>query len=884
MRTVAVIALAACAACADLPDIDPDGCGNLVVNADEDCDGFGDGDGTACGAPDDDNACFFVCGAASGAVCPAGWGCGQDGRCRAASGQFEQAPGSPWRFPVRDFDIGDVDGDGHQDLVGDAVASLTIRFASADGGLATDLDVFTPRAQGPVTVGRFDEDELVDAIVPISGGLFVALGSEQREMLPVAYTPFSLGDVGTNGLNAVALEAIPANLNTELVVMIGSFMTFMGSTAPGSAMPGSFDVNDLAGRVPVADLDRDGSRLEMALGFAGDDRVHLYTSTGGPLQGESNNLAVAPYGPGSISLPPGHVVQFGSMLADVDGANGPDLMISVREQLTSRSRIAVALNDGSGTLGSALIRPVFDRADDSSPWPLLAADFNGDGKADYVYPELVAIADFGVDITGVPTTLTPTALAAGQLWGEAAAADFNGDDIADIAAVSESVDGVDFLLGVTDGNGNPFGFFNPFHLDTNEPPRSLRVGDYDGDFVHDVAFVEAGFGLQPDSVSVIFGDTAGGPSAPVSMGALGFVDGVEPISMVVSADTLDAITDLFVLSSSFPDRDSKAVAVLFGSSSRRMLSPFTLSPPVTPEDTDPDPDLARRALIGEFNDAAQGFNDVIAMSEAVAGTDANSTGVGVKHLWRVNGSDGKGGLDAATAGFIDMPDDATFLSACSVWTAGDIDDDGLAEAVGIDNALGQDFTCFGLGGSPPGRMLVGTSDPTSAEDPVSADIVELPGALRAARDVALRDLDGDGDLDLLIAFAGELRGGGGASGVAVLWNGGGALDPASMTVVDTGAAVFDADVITLDDGGVPGLIILVEGRVLISRLDLETKQYGPPEDLGLQKGDGRMEVGDVDGDGVEDFAFTVGTDVTVMLGVPAAPRGSSSVTIEGGAQ
>jgi hypothetical protein len=90
LRSAGLIALAACAACADLPDIDPDTCGNLVVDLEEDCDGFGlaDGDGTVCAEPGDDNECFFVCGAEGGA-CPQGWGCGS-GRCRA-SGLFDRA-------------------------------------------------------------------------------------------------------------------------------------------------------------------------------------------------------------------------------------------------------------------------------------------------------------------------------------------------------------------------------------------------------------------------------------------------------------------------------------------------------------------------------------------------------------------------------------------------------------------------------------------------------------------------------------------------------------------------------------------------------------------------------------------------------------------------
>ncbi|HTM21940.1 MAG TPA: VCBS repeat-containing protein, partial [Kofleriaceae bacterium] len=173
MRLVAA-ALLLCAGCADLPDVESGTCGNLVVDFDEDCDGFTSmGEGTACGAPDGDNACFFVCDAESGSICPDGWGCGGDGRCRRPSGFFVEATGSPYRFAVQDFDIADVDGDGNADLVGNDVNALTVRFGADDGTFATNLDVTIPQAQGPVTVGQFDDDALADVVVPMRGGLFV---------------------------------------------------------------------------------------------------------------------------------------------------------------------------------------------------------------------------------------------------------------------------------------------------------------------------------------------------------------------------------------------------------------------------------------------------------------------------------------------------------------------------------------------------------------------------------------------------------------------------------------------------------------------------------------------------------------------------------------
>jgi len=875
-RMTAVFALLAAAGCADLPDVDQDVCGNLVLDRDEDCDGFSDmGAGTACGDPDGDNGCFFIWDEEAGVVCPDGWGAGLDGRCRRASGAFTAASGSPWRFPAQDFSVGDFDGDGYADVIGNDVATLTALFGAEEGDLSSDLNLLIPQPRGPLTFTEFDEDDLADAVVPMAGGLFVLRGDETRDPEPVAYAPFSLGDIGDAGVDAVPVESLPGNLKTEVLVMVANQMGFLESTAAFTPMPASFDVTKIAGHVPVANLDNDAEkRGEFALAFAGANRVFLFSSSGTGSVGNGNTLTVVPYAKAqTVDLPPLHTVQFGAMFADVDGEKGPDLLVSVKSA-TNVSRVAVSLNDGNGNFGAATLAPVFDRGQ-QSPWPLAAGDLNGDGKADYVFGEVVAIADFGMTAApGMPGNLVPTSFIVGDPWADAAIGDFNGDDFADVAGVVEGTDGVDFLLGVAGS-----GFFNPFHVDTDDPPRSLRVGDYDGDFVLDVAFAESGFGLEQDRISVIFGQTSGGPSEPVSMGQLGFVDVIEPMQEVVSADTFDFMTDLFVVSSSFPDRDSKAVALLFGSSSRRMLSPFTLSPPVTLEDPNPLPDTPRAALVGEFSDPPDGIRDIVAVADV--GVDVNSSGgdatLTPAHLWRIPGVGSEGGLDADAAGFIELPDTDQFHNGCAVWTSGDVDGDGTDEVVAIDNGLGRDFTCFGFGGSPAGHP----------DMPISTVIHELPGTLRAVRDVHLVDLDADGDLDLLAVFAGEIRsattGPPVGSGVAVVWNIDGELDVGTASTIEPGTGVFDADAILIDDTGIPALVLLINREIDVARLDPETKQYGALELLHLQKGDGRLEVGDFDADGVDDIAYTVGDELELLMGLPAEPRGAQD-TVTGGGQ
>jgi hypothetical protein len=857
LRLVIAALAAAAGACADLPEVAETGCGNLVLEADEDCDGFSAfGEQTACGAPDTANACFYVCDEAAEIVCPEGWGCGRDGRCRQPGGVLSPAPGSPWRFRVDDFAIGDVDGDGLSDLVGNDLSGITVRFGADEGSFSASLDVSIRQPKGPVTYGYFDEDGLLDVVVPIDGGLFVMLGRPDKTLDPFPYSPFEIEQSGS--LRFLPLQA-QQNLVSETVVLLEGAMQFLQSTAPPKALPPTQLVSRIAGRIPVANLDDDAQgRDEFALAFQGASQVWIYTSEGASGPGPST-LAVADY---QIVDVPGQV-QRGALFADVDGDGSIDLLVSVN--IAGTPHVAVALNDGTGQLSSpAEVAPVFSQGVHRG-WPLAAGDFTGNGMADYVLPGAVVVSA-RVDPLSPPgpDTLIPTAFATVEDWAEAVVGDFNRDGTLDVATVVEGLDGVEFFLN----NGD--GLFNRFPIDTPDPPVALRVGDFDGDFVDDVAFAGAGFGGKPDVLSVIFGAASGGPSEPVPMGTFGFIEGLEPLSSVLTLEGVDVTTDMMVLSSSFPARDRRAVAILQGSSSRRMLSPFFLDSGAGSFD------VALAAVIGTF--VPDGIRDLVAISQVSRSLDTD-VGPDSKNLWLIPGKGGAGDLDAAAADHLTLPSPETFHAACAVWAAGDLDGSGTDEIVAIDNG----GPCFGGGFSPRPRLLVASVDAEAEGNPFAVDVDEMPGSYTVVRDVILHDLDGDGDLDLLALFVGEHRRSGPVdnAAVVVVWNIDGALSLSNVTVLQVTDAerLFDVAPIRLVDSTVPDVAILAKGAIYTSRMDLETRTFGPPTRLLSQQGDGRLEVGDLNGDGLDDIAFTVGSDVHVLLQEPQPPLGGATTVL-----
>jgi hypothetical protein len=896
------------AGCADLPTVQSEGCGNLVLNETEDCDGHTNtelGEQLSCGAPNTANACRYICDEANDVFCPTGWGCGTDGRCRRPSGVFEEGPGSPWRFRVDDFALGDVDGDGNADLVGNDFSSISVRYGSSTGEFPTETSLLTRPPEGPLSFRHFDDDNRLDVVVPIAGGLFVLLGQPNRSLEPVAYSPFEIDDTDiSTRINIVPVESFSGNLNTELVMMANNFMVYLENFQESAVvlLPGGYNVNQLAGEVAVGNvhlnrrtgidvsaLNQQKGRNELVLSFLDASSVWVYTSAGAPpSEGAVADIRAVPLD--TINLPLGAKVNRGSHLADVDGDGFLDVMVSITDGL-GRPRIAVAYNDGTGNFDiTARTESVFDRMTGDAPWPRAAGDLDGDFKADYIMGDAVFISDINDATNGIgtPTELTPTAFTA-ENWNEARIGDFNGDGYADFVTSIEGIDGIDIYLG------GGIGFFNQFHVATDEPPRNLRTGDYDGDLIGDVAFVINGFGAEEDQLAVVFGSQDGGPSDPVTMGRMNFVEVMEPVSLVTSIDTIDMTSDLFVLSSSFPARETRAVAIMQGSSSRRMLSPFTL---ISESGGVTDPDIPRIALIGNFDGDSDDVQDIVSIAEAspdfgnvgpAGGGDIGDITVLEQHLWMVPGDKGDGSLQSSAANFVQMPATESFDPACASWAVGDLDSDDPSprdEVVGIDN----NYDCYGFGFSPSPRLLVARTTPGDTE-PFSATVVDIPGVYRAVRDIMLHDLDGDGDKDLVALFTGDLSDDGNltveGAAVVVIWNSDGSLDPAglSFVTIPDGQPIYDVAVAHVDTDEVPDLLILAERAVYVSHLDPVTTTYGAPVEKVGFGGYGKIDSGDVNGDGLIDIAFTSGTDVVVMLQLSGAPLGSEVAvdeTTEGG--
>ncbi|MEO5730802.1 MAG: VCBS repeat-containing protein, partial [Byssovorax sp.] len=214
--------------------------------------------------------------------------------------------------------------------------------------------------------------------------------------------------------------------------------------------------------------------------------------------------------------------------------------------------------------------------------PLAIGRFNTDPAIDYVNAFGIYISNGGsvIGCNSAPNGYCEADRpSGGDLWLEARASDFNANGSVDVAAISRGVSGIDFF------SGTGAGVFNTFSIPTEGAPSSLTVGDFDGDFLPDIAF-DSGttkVGGDASTLFVAFGRAIGAPELPVSMGK------VANLRQIVSGDLgsfgNNAASDIVLLSGIPATHDDKGneiepgkswtVGLSQGNGYRQLQAPLT---------------------------------------------------------------------------------------------------------------------------------------------------------------------------------------------------------------------------------------------------------------------------------------------------------------------
>jgi len=658
----------------------------------------------------------------------------------------------------------DVDGDGDLDvLLGNSGSPSQVLLNAGDGTFPTSIDLPGGIASTfSIVAADVDGDGDLDVLLGNNGNPSRVLLNAGDGTFPTSIELHGGSVSGNAATNSMAAADVDGDGDVDMLLGIGDYDLLYGSPSRVllNAGDGTFPTSiDLPGgtastrSIAAADVDGDGD-LDVLLGnYRSSSRVLLNAGDG--------------TFPTSIALPGGSANTLAIAAADVDGDGDLDVLLG-----NSGSPSRVLLNTGHGTFPTSIT--LLGLSEIVNELSIAAADVDGDGDLD------VLLGNYGYGIgspsrvllnAGDGTFPTSIDLPGGRAYTESiAAADVDGDGDLDVLLGNDGSPSRVLLNagdgtfptsialpgglctetctsssdGVCDDGG--FGYFFPScTLGTDCADcgsrsfftRSIAAADVDGDGDLDVLLGNDG---SPSRVLL----NAGDGTFPTSIDLPG---GIASTFSIAAAD-VDGDGDLDVLLGNF------------GSPSRVLLnagdgtfptstdlpggSAYTRSIAAADMDSDGDLDVllggSNRVLLNAGDGTFPTSIDLPGGSgstRSIAAADVDGDG-DLDVLLGNYGSSSRVLLNAGDGTFptsIDLPGGTASTNSIA---AADVDGDG-----DLDVLLGNDP----LYGSAS-RVLLNAGDGTF---PTSID---LPGGSASTFSIVAADVDGDGDLDVLLGNSG----------------------------------------------------------------------------------------------------------------------------------
>jgi hypothetical protein len=446
------------------------------------------------------------------------------------TGPFSAPVASPMPYQTVTPAIGDVNGDGRNDVIVSDFTTRTIvaMLGNGDGTFAQGPSSTTADSPGSLALGDFNGDHLLDVAVGTSN-------SHDSNTITVYFGDggghFSAGP--TTNVDAVTRELTPCDFNADgrldlVVTTAYSTSVFLGN-GDGAFLS---KASAISGMVAVADLNHDG-RLDLAIA-AGTTHEWLVEVDFGNGDGTLTKSAQYPVGYESNSI----------VAADIDTDGNPDLLLAG----SLGSAVAVLRGKQDGTFSP----PQFFLSGPGAA-QILVSDFDRDGKLDFLTldnneydVQALSFVRGNGDGTFDSYRVFHTGSVVPVTWpglrsGGATVADMNNDGKPDVVLVQQHPNVLPFDLAVmlNDGSGKPG---TPILTDTGKPEwngiPAFAVADVNHDGNLDVVLL-SGYPPGP-GVETFLGHGDGTFSNPISFQ-------VTLYGQPILADfDGDAIPDLFI--------------------------------------------------------------------------------------------------------------------------------------------------------------------------------------------------------------------------------------------------------------------------------------------------------------------------------------------------
>jgi hypothetical protein len=384
----------------------------------------------------------------------------------------------------------DVNGDGKIDLIMcnpySNNGTITVLLNKGDGTFKQVQSQGISYAASLAT-GDFNGDGKLDVLLQVPYGLYLLLGNGDGSFQnPVTVTnapsvyPATLlvGDFNHDKKVDIAMDGIWVMLGKG----DGTFQDPIQS--PASVTP-----------MAIVDINGDGESDIAAIRSEGAVALLLGNGNGTFMNVRTVALASTSYYPA-----------LGLAAADFNGDGKMDL--AATESNYPNGQVSVELGKGNGTFGQPIVSALTTTA--TNPTVALAADFNGDGKADLVvvddngagFQVLLGLGNgtFGTPID-TPLTYSIFSIATG---------DFNKDGKADLAVTVGNSNSAS--LNIYLGNGD--GTFRLGQQYIVYPNSEITVADVDGDGNTDLVVAATNFG-SPYNLLIFLGNGDGTFKSPL---------------------------------------------------------------------------------------------------------------------------------------------------------------------------------------------------------------------------------------------------------------------------------------------------------------------------------------------------------------------------------